>query len=191
MKKKEKNLQQSLEGIFKAAEDSPLTLEKILEMLSGRGKALIALFLSLPFCLPIALPGLSTLLGLAIVIVGLRIAFGHNAWLPARLLKKSISQNALKKAVSKGMWIVKKLQKLTHPRLEIFCNQKIVHGSLIAFLGLFLALPLPIPLTNLLAAWPIFFISLGLLEDDGLFVMLGYAILLICTGAFVTWALIS
>jgi hypothetical protein len=47
---------------------------------------------------------------------------------------------------------------------------------LIFLLGIILALPLPIPLTNLSAGWAIFLINLGLLESDGLFVILGYLI---------------
>jgi hypothetical protein len=53
---------------------------------------------------------------------------------------------------------------------------KRVNGAMLAALGIFLALPLPIPLTNVITAWAIFLISLGILEDDGLFIFLGYGL---------------
>ena len=52
----------------------------------------------------------------------------------------------------------------------------IINCLAICILGIFLALPLPIPLSNLTAAWSIFLIALGILEDDGVFVLIGYLI---------------
>jgi hypothetical protein len=49
-------------------------------------------------------------------------------------------------------------------------------------LGLILALPLPIPFTNLTAGWAMFCISLGTLEKDGLFVFIGYSIFAVTIG---------
>jgi hypothetical protein len=52
----------------------------------------------------------------------------------------------------------------------------IFNGLLIFVMGIFLALPIPIPLSNIVAAWSIFFVGIGILEEDGLFVLLGYGI---------------
>ena len=71
---------------------------------------------------------------------------------------------------------------------------KVVHGLMIFILGLFLALPLPVPLSNITAAWSILLISLGILEDDGLIVGIGYLAALSTAAIFVflataiTWA---
>jgi hypothetical protein len=54
-----------------------------------------------------------------------------------------------------------------------------MHGLMICILGLLLALPLPIPLSNLTAAWSTFLIALGILEDDGASVLAGYLISLL------------
>ena len=56
---------------------------------------------------------------------------------------------------------------------------KISNGFLIVFLGMALALPLPIPFTNLSAGWSIFLLSIGLLEDDGIFILAGYFLTLL------------
>jgi hypothetical protein len=72
-----------------------------------------------------------------------------------------------------ALWLIKKMGRWIHPRLSWFIQKK-VNGYVIVALGLFLALPLPIPFSNLLAAWSILWISLGILGEDGLFVILGY-----------------
>lgn len=40
--------------------------------------------------------------------------------------------------------------------------------------SILLALPLPIPFSNALPAWMIFFQALGHLEEDGFFIVLSY-----------------
>jgi hypothetical protein len=48
-----------------------------------------------------------------------------------------------------------------------------------------LLLPLPIPFSNLLPAWAIFLVACGLLERDGLFIVLGYAAFAIGAAYFI------
>jgi len=62
---------------------------------------------------------------------------------------------------------------------------QVVNGLLIFLLGSFLALPLPIPLTNLAVGWSIFLVTLGLLEDDGVFVLVGYLVFLLTLMFFI------
>lgn len=175
----EKDLMEALER----APPGPVSLRIFFKALQGRGKPLILLLLSLPFCLPLQIPGTSTLFGIAILFIGIRLAFGKKIWLPKFLLDKKISLKTCKKIFHHALWIINKLKKITRSRLGLICKHKVshlVHGLFIALLGFFLALPLPIPLTNLIAAWGIFFVSLGLLEDDGLMILIGYSIIILC-----------
>jgi hypothetical protein len=43
---------------------------------------------------------------------------------------------------------------------------------------------MPIPLTNLFFAYPILAFGLGLLEDDGLMIVVGYLLTLVCFSFF-------
>jgi hypothetical protein len=59
-----------------------------------------------------------------------------------------------------------------------------------------MSLPLPIPFTNLLPAYTILFLAIGLLESDGLFILFGYAMTTATTIFFVSitgtiWQLIN
>src|SRR5690606_21914210 len=83
----------------------------------------------------------------------------------------------LKKLSSFTLKLVKKLHNWIHARLQWICLRKtmrIINGSIITLLGAFLALPLPIPFSNVIAAWAVVFMALGLLKEDGLFVLIGY-----------------
>lgn len=157
--------------------DKSLSMEEILKILSEKGPVLMIFFLCFPFCQPIQIPGFSTPFGLMIAFFGLKIAFGKDVWLPRQLLEKRINPSTLKKIIEGSLWLVLKVRRWIHPRLILICHNpilKISHGILIFFLGILLALPLPIPFSNLMAAWSIFFMGIGLLEDDGVFVIVSY-----------------
>lgn len=177
----EGNLVQSCTLILKKSQTAPVTVETLLKILAGRGKPLIIIFLTAPFCFPIQIPGLSTPFGLAIGFLGLRIAFGNKIWLPKWILKKKIPKNFLRKFISKSRTVFKVLSRVTHPRWPWFDHSlHILHGLFLALLGFILALPLPIPLSNIVVAWAILLICIGLAEEDGLFVFLGYLIPFSC-----------
>ena len=172
-----RSLEDTLVLIGSMSSKGSVNLERILKILSGKGRFLLVLILSLPFCLPIQVPGLSTPFGLLISLLGVRIVIDRHVWIPNRILQKKISSSFLKNVSKKGLWVVKKLKKFVHPRYLKMCHGPFAHyfnGILIIILGLILALPLPIPFSNVLSAVSIFLICFGILEDDGLFVIIGY-----------------
>lgn len=174
-----RTLEDDLQALREKGKNTALSVSEILSVLSGRGKMIILILLSLPFCQPIQIPGFSTPFGLAISFLGLRIAFGKHLWLPKSVLSKKISSKTLMKITNGALLVSKKMKPWIHSRL-LWVNHshtmQVVHGLMIFFLGLLLALPLPIPFSNLLAAWSIFLISMGLLEDDGVLVLCGYVV---------------
>ena len=95
--------------------------------------------------------------------------------------------------MNKILFLLKKTKRLIHPRLNWMCRSpvmEVVNGLVVFILGLLLALPLPIPFSNLLAAWAIFLIALGIAEDDGLVVVFGYIVAVFTVIVFTAMALI-
>lgn len=187
---KHETLSESLDDLLKNSSKERVKLEEIFQHLAGRGYAAILVLFSLPFCLPIQIPGFSTLFGLAMAFMGLRVAFGKHLWWPDWVLAKEISYHTLESIIKNVQKVIAKLKRFVHPRWTILVYHPILHrmhGLLICALALLLALPLPIPFTNLLTAIPIILIALGILEDDGLFIVIGYAIALL---AFIVFFLI-
>lgn len=170
------------EGILllqEEAESGPLTIGEILAVLSGRGRFLVLILLSLPFCQPIQIPGMSVPFGLSVAFIGLRLVFGKHIWLPQKILRTTVSTHAIQKITGKTLLLIRKIKPWIHLRVVWMCHSPFMekaNGAFIFILGLFLSLPLPIPLSNLTAAWSIFLISLGMLEDDGVFVLIGYLV---------------
>lgn len=188
MKNRRNSLAERLNHLLNQAQAQELPVSTVVDALAGKGQAVLMILFSLPFCQPIQIPGFSTPFGVLLAFIGLRIAFGHRIWIPERLLKKKISYRALKKISSVAIKITEKLSFLVSTRIVWLVKNpslRIVHGVTIAVLSILLALPLPVPFTNLLAAYPILAFGLGILEDDGLMIAIGYLLTIFCFSFFV------
>ncbi|NBR97191.1 MAG: exopolysaccharide biosynthesis protein [Verrucomicrobia bacterium] len=174
--------------LAKTLDQSGLTVAQLVFALEGKGHAAIMAVLSLPFCFPIQVPGLSTPFGFILIFSGLRIAFGQAPWLPGWLMVREIPKPTALGLLKGLRWIAVPAEKILHPRLPGLCRNVALHrtnGMLVAFLAILLALPLPIPFSNLLAAVPILLISLALLEDDGAFLIAGYLAAIPCVSLWI------
>jgi hypothetical protein len=124
----------------------------------------------------IAIPffGLSTPFGLAIALGGAQLAFGmKRPWLPERARKRQLSMAMLDRVLALLSRRTRWLSKSTRRRWERLLMPRLV-GLGIVLLGLGLALPLPIPGSNMIFLIPLFVYSVGLLERDGIWVLLGH-----------------
>lgn len=187
---KKRPIEEDLLELQAKGKDLSLSMQEILEILSKKGEVLAILVLCLPFCLPIQIPGFSTPFGLAIAFLGLKMTFGKYAWLPKSLLAKKIPQHTLTKITDNLLWLTRKVKRWTYPRLTWLFQNSVsdrFNGVIFTLLGLCLALPLPIPFSNLIVAWAIFLLGLGILEEDGLLVIIGYIASLM---AFIFFAVI-
>lgn len=155
-----------------------LSLRQIVEVLHGRGFDVLVIILVLPFCQPIPLPGLSTPFGLALMFFGFRIALRQKPWLPGWLLRREISYETLSKIVRGAIAVARRLEKVIHPRLRFmkhWWSFNAVNGLAIVSSAFLLMLPLPIPFSNTIPAWSILLLALGMMEEDGVVIFLGYA----------------
>lgn len=170
-------LEEHLQAILNQVDSKNWTIQSLFYELKGRGYAFLIILLSLPFCQPLQLPGFSTPFGLIVIFIGLRMLFGKHLWWPQWILKRQISSRTLRTIVQKSLWFIRLLKPFLHVRWRRLCVDPILyrfHGGFIALMGLYLALPLPIPFSNIVVAWALLLLGLGLMEDDGLFICLGY-----------------
>lgn len=168
------------------AHTQPLSVLEVMHILSDQGRLLILILLALPFCQPLQIPGSSIPFGLAIAFIGFRMFLGKRMWLPKKLSSKILTSKTLKTIATRLLTIIRTIKPWIHSRLPGLCHRmRKTHGLMICILGLFLALPLPVPFSNVTASWAILFISLGTVEKDGLFILFGYASLLLTIALFV------
>ncbi|MFT3783470.1 MAG: exopolysaccharide biosynthesis protein [Nibricoccus sp.] len=172
-------LSEELARLQKEFAERAVKLQEVIEVLRGRAYLLLLVLLSLPFCTPIPLPGLSTPFGLVIAFIGFRLTLGMKPWLPKKLLNTELPAGFFGKLVQFTRKILTFFEKLLRPRLDILTRTdllKRIHAIVICLGGLALALPIPIPFTNTFPAWAVLLIACGLLERDGLFVIGGYVV---------------
>lgn len=158
-----------------------ISLFALITNMTSRSHALLSLFFALPFLLPVPLPGLSVLFGFGIVLSGLAMAFGKKPWLPKRFLNREVKGYLFAKIFNQGVRISRKLERFVKPRGTFFVRHpgmRSLNGGILAFCGFLLALPLP-PGTNFPPALAIILLSIGSLEEDILFMGLGYLLYII------------
>lgn len=181
------SLLDSLNLIEKLAEEKEeIELREIMGILSFRGYAALLII----FGFPIVIPGLSVLFGIIVAWLGIRIAFAKRPWWPKWMINKKVTGKHLLQFINKAKPIVEFVQRFLHPRLTFFTQNRFFYhfnGFLIFVLGCIMALPLPIPLTNIIFATPVLCMGLAFLEDDGLFVILAY--LLVIADIFIMFGL--
>jgi hypothetical protein len=151
-------------------------LAEVIALLKGRAYTFLLLLLSVPFVQPIPIPGLSTPFGVAIALVGFGLLIGQTPWLPGWLLKLPLPKNFLAAALQVMRRLVRLLEALLRPRLVWLAAHPVLQrlqGLCILTCGVLLALPLPIPFSNMLPAVTVIAFACSLLEKDGLFYLVG------------------
>jgi hypothetical protein len=153
-----------------------LSLKEITPFFSGKGKILALIF----FCIPFSqIFGLAIPFGVIIAYLGFSYAFSNKTWMPRFILKKKISRKVLKFVVNQLLWFIKIIAKFSRPRLLWMCTQPVmrkINGCLVGLIGIFIAISLPIPLSSYIASAAILFLGIGLLNDDGIWMMIGHPI---------------
>jgi hypothetical protein len=163
------------------SEDRPLTLREVIYVLRGRAYLMLVVLLALPFLTPLPLPGLSTPFGLAIAAVAFRLTLGQRPWLPKKLQRKQLPAGFFAKLFRVAERIIRFLEKFLRPRWPVVTGTPLLlrlHALVMFIAAVALLLPLPIPFTNSFPAWTILLLAGGLLERDGVAIVLGYVVFL-------------
>jgi hypothetical protein len=159
-------------------EKDSIRLQDIVVMLQGRTFGLAIVLFCIPNCLPIPnIVGLSAITGIPIIIIGLEMLAGRSQlWLPEILGKKSVPSKRLVVILSRSVPSILKIEKLVHPRLLAISNpiSRRLLGAVFAILATIMSLP--IPLTNMLPGWAMALMAIGLIERDGIMILMGSAV---------------
>jgi hypothetical protein len=157
-----------------------LALQKILDQLGEGGFLMLSMVATIPFLLPVSIPGSSIPFGLVIALNGAGVLAQRTPWLPRRLLQYQLTATQLQPVLIKGARLFSRLERLMHPRL-LFLTQSSVsrrfNGGLLLLSGLLLMAPLPLPFSNTLPAYAALCLAAGSLERDGYLVLAGYTML--------------
>ena len=173
-----------------------MQLGDIIESFPHRGHVLMIVLFSFPMSLPISPPFLGGFFGAVLAFLSFYLVLGRKPWIPRSLHRRPVSYRALSGIVDKLTRVMRYLEKILQPRLLTLTQGERLwqmHGIFLLGMSLILALPIPMPapFTNSVAALPIFLASLGMLERDGLFIILGYISTLLCAGYYTVLLLLG
>jgi len=171
-----------------------LTLQELLEWLGERGLLIFCMVLTLPFLLPVSIPGTSTPFGILITLNAIGIAMHKSPWVPARLMNRRIAMHQLVPMLEKGAHLFARLEQLIRPRLLVLTHRATMgrlNVMLLGFSGLLLTAPLPLPFSNTLPAYGVLLLAIGNLERDSYAILAGYVMIFLSLVYFSTVAILG
>lgn len=183
---------QALLRVLQAEPGPRVTIGSLFQNMGERAHSVLLILFALPNTLP-GIPGTSAVMGVPLLYLTFQMALARAPWLPGFITNRSLSRDTLAQLLSRGIPWIQKGETYLHPRLTHLTGHRA--ERLIGLLSVLLALSimLPIPFGNMLPALAIIFFALGLMEDDGAWVLGGLltAAAALALVVFVLWALIK
>lgn len=174
---------ESVEHVIKNISGDVVTLREIINVIGREGMLVFCIFLTLPFMVPVSIPGISTLFGLAIGLIGLGVMTHRPPWLPDRLIRKKFPAHRLRLALEKGTIWIHRLERISRPSIPVLTHgsgMARINGLMLIAGALLLMAPFGlIPFSNTLPGLAILFLATGVLQRDGRSVLLGYMTLVL------------
>ena len=162
--------------------DGPtITLRRLLALVGEHGLLFLCALLTIPFLIPVSIPGVSTVFGAAIILVAVGITTNRMPWLPDRLMDKDMDAVKLAGILRRGANVVAKVEAYIRPRAQAITGSGFasrVNGLALIFAGILLMAPLGlVPFSNTLPAFAILLLAIGMSQRDGIVVLAGYAMI--------------
>ena len=183
-----------ISALDRVKSDNKITLGELAVELRGDALMIISLISILPFMQPIPIPGLSSVLGIIIVLQGVALIFTGKPMLTEKLKLVEIDPKKFEiiyKAAVKFTKLSSKLANYPMPSIVLSRANRIITGIWLILMAGFLSLPLPIPFSNFVPAIAIFFLALSILEEDLVLAICGQMIsLAISVLIYISWNVI-
>ncbi|HEX8616130.1 MAG TPA: exopolysaccharide biosynthesis protein [Thermoanaerobaculia bacterium] len=156
-----------------------VTLVEIRDLIGREGMMLLTAFLTIIFLVPVSIPGVSTVFGGAILLLSFSRLFNRPVWLPEKLKRRPVSSEKLRAGMARGMKWFHRLERVSRPRrmralasgglMGVINNLALILGAVLLMMPFGL-----IPFSNTLPAIALLFFAIGLLQRDGVCILLGH-----------------
>lgn len=156
-----------------------ITLSELIHRVGNDGLLILVALLTLVFLIPVSIPGVSTVFGAAILLISVSRLLRRSLWIPSTLEHRVIGTRKLRPLLRKALSWLKKIETVSRPnRMGWLAADGAVGtlNSLALILGaVLLMMPFGlIPFSNTFPAVAILFLAIGLLQKDGVSVLLGH-----------------
>ena len=172
----EERLSAQLKAIAERCQRGSVSVRELLSTMRGSPYLLLTALLSLIFIPPLPLFWLAPLAGLLIALFGLHMTLGLKPIIPKGLLDLQLPRKIFPAVLKATSALLKSIEYLSRPRWRLISRNEFLmnfYGLVIFLTALMLMPPLPIPFLHFFPALTLFILSLGLVERDGVFIILG------------------
>ncbi len=156
--------------------DARITLSTLMEAMQARAHGVFLLLMALPCCLPFVYI-LPQIVALPMLYLAVQLARGKTRLvLPGKMGQRDFGIGLLAGTVARARPWLKRIEFIAGPRLA-----RLSEGAGLRVVGALLTIPcasilVPLPLTNSVPGLGVAVAALGLIERDGLLILLGLAI---------------
>lgn len=173
------SLGDQLQAIIVELPEDQLTLGELLQVFGDEGLLLLTILLTLVFLIPVSIPGVSTVFGAAILLVGVSRLINRPLWLPQRVKHKALPAARLRPGLTAGLVWVRRMEKISRPhRLRLFVDgpgQGVINNLAFILAALLLMAPFGfVPFSNTLPALALLLYAIGFIQRDGGAILLGH-----------------
>jgi hypothetical protein len=175
----EEPLSQRLRTLVRSMPRTGITLSELVHRVGNDGLLILTALLTLVFLIPVSIPGVSTVFGGAILLIGLSRLLRRELWIPARIEHKVIGTKKLRPLLRKALPWLQKIERVSRPnRIQwLVAEGPVAHLNNASLILGAILLMMPfglIPFSNTFPAIALLFFAIGLLQRDGVCVLLGH-----------------
>ncbi len=189
-----RRLSELLHDVAHAEHANDVTLAEIRDELRDRAFGPLILVFAAPNLIPNPIPGISAILGLPLLFLTVQLMLGADKpWLPRWLADRGMRRLDFRAMVDRAVPWLEKAERLLRPRMMWLMSptaERVVGAVALVMASV---LFLPIVLGNWLPALSLSLLALGIMERDGLAVLLGLvtAVIAVVVVAGVLFALVK
>jgi hypothetical protein len=172
------SLGEKIELIIAKLPPEEVTLVEIMDIVGADSLLLLTIFLSLVFLVPVSIPGVSTVFGTGILLIGITRLFKRKLWLPKAIADRKLNAVRLREGFQRALVWFRRLEKISRPhRLPALTNGRLMDVlNNLSFILAAILLMAPfgfVPFSNTLPAVALIFLSVGMLQKDGGSILFG------------------
>ena len=173
------SLREQLQTLIRELPDGDVEVGPLVDELGAQGMLMLVILLTLVFLIPVSIPGVSTVFGAVIVLVGIARIAGRPLWMPGAVRRRSVPAGRMRAALDTGLKWVRRLERITRPgRMAGLTHGRAVglfNDAALTLGAVLLMAPFGfIPFSNTVPGVALMCLAIGLLQRDGLMVLLGH-----------------
>jgi len=149
-----------------------ISVADMLETMRARAFGALLMIFAFPNILPTP-PGTAGILGLPLIFLSAQMMLGLDPWLPGIIARRSMARSTFQGLVTRITPWLARAERLMRARLSVLAEPAAQRALGALCLIVSVALALPVPFANMAPSIALCIIGLGVLERDGLWIILG------------------